>query len=237
MRPLAALLGLTALLGAVGCASQPTQPPGMPPSPKSVTRENPGGDAADPEAAALVRLAAEPWGFRRDRFNSLHVPLADWKNWQRVRLWNHPTRAAYRYGDDHYAVIAIWYTPIEGDNDPDACLNKFLAEASPVAEAYGVRVGDVKIVHTEQEVQGEERPMTLRIMDGAVESLFESNDYVGALAAYSSWPGTCLLEGFAVVSTNHRDLAVKVRDRWLAEGARKLNWEKRVTEAPPTTAR
>ena len=69
-------LALTTLLGVVGCASKniPVQPPGKPPTPKSVTVANPGGDAADPELAALQRLAAEPWGRRTDRFNTLNVP-------------------------------------------------------------------------------------------------------------------------------------------------------------------
>jgi len=238
MRLHAVLLSLVSLTGAAGCATKPPAlPPGLPPTPASITRANPGGDAADPEEAALARLAAESWGFRRDRFNTLRIPLTDWKHWQRVRLWNHPTRTAFRYGDDHYAVIGVWYTPIEGDNDPDTCIAKFLSENTPVAEAYGARVGKVKVVHTEQDVDGEMRPMTIRVIDGSVESLFESNDYVGALAAYQSWPGTCLLHGFAVVATEHHELAVKIRDRWVAEGAVRLLWEKRITEAPPTLAR
>jgi hypothetical protein len=237
VRPLASLLGWMTLLGAVACASTvQTQPPGRPPTPTSVTRANPGGDADDPERAALERLAGEPWGYRRDRFNTLRVPLADGQHWQRIKLLGYPTRATYRFGDQHYAMIGIWYTPIEGDNDPDTCLDKLLAEALPVAEAYGVRVGETQLVRTEQRVENEERPLLIKLMEGSYESLFESNDYVGALAAYQSWPGTCLVEGFAVVATKHRALAIKVRDRWVAEGLPKLAWDKKIFEAPPTTA-
>ena len=49
-RPLASFLGLTTLVGAVGCASNhvPAQPPGRPPTPKSVTQANPGGSQDEP---------------------------------------------------------------------------------------------------------------------------------------------------------------------------------------------
>lgn len=238
VRQLAGILGLTTLLGAAGCASTvPTQPPGQPPTPRSVTKANPGGDAADPEFAALLRLSSEPWGRRRDRWATLDVPLVDWRHWQRVRLWGQPTRAAYRFGEEHYAVVGIWYVPIEGDNDPDTCLNKFLSEKTPIAEAYGARIGETRLVRVEQRVDGEERPIVIKVMDGSLEAIVESNEYVGALAAYQSWPETCLLQAFAVVATKHRDLAVKVRDRWVAEGAVRLGWDKKLAEAPLTESR
>jgi hypothetical protein len=239
MRPLAAVLGLTTLLGAVGCAQTPkvVKPPGIPPTPKTVTLENPGGDADDPELAALNRLIKEPWGWKRDRFDTLRVPLLDWRYWQRVKIFGHPTRGAYKYGDEHYAVGALWYTPIEGDNDPDRCLAKFLEGATPEAAAYGIRVGESRVVHSEQRIDGERRPVTIKVMDGAVESIIDSNEYVGAVASYQSWPGTCLIFGFAVVSTHHRELALKVRERWVAEGAPGLVWEKKLTEGPTTEAR
>jgi hypothetical protein len=239
MRPLACILGLSVALGAVACAKpRPTQPPGAPPTPKSVTRHNPGGDAADPELAALERLIKEPWGFKRDRFNTMRVPLSDWTHWQRVRLFGYPTRAAYRFGDDHFGAVAVWYRDAEpGKDTPDACLAKFIGEVTPVAEAYGIRVADAKEIRTTQLVGGEARPLLIRSLEGSVESLLESNEYVGALASYTSWPGTCLIHGFTVVATNHRELARKIRDRWVTEGAPRLVWEKKVQSAPPTLAR
>ena len=239
VRLLAAHLGLMTLVAAAGCATQPVnvKPPGLPPTPKSVTMHNPGGDAADPELAALQRLDAQPWGNRRDKLETLRVPMTDWSHWRRVTIFGNPSRAAYQYGDDHLAVIGIAYTKIEGENDPDRCLQKFLEAATPPAEAYGVRVGASSMIHVDQKIDGERRPMVIKILDGAVESLLDANDYVAAIASYQSWPGTCLIEAFAVVATNHRDLAVKIRDRWVKEGAPALKWEKALTEAPLTTAR
>lgn len=227
------------LVASSGCATNPTvvQPPGTPPTPTSVTLKNPGGDAADPELAALERLAKMPFGWKQDRFNTLRVPLIDWSHWQRVKIFGQPSRAAYQYGEDHIAVIGLFYTPIAGENDPDRCLQKFLEKAGPPAEAYGVRLGASHVVHLDQKIDGERRPMVIKVIDGAVESLMNSNDYAGAVASFQSWPGTCLIEAFAVVATHHRELARKVRDRWVADGAAGIRWEKALTAAPSTEAR
>jgi hypothetical protein len=231
------LAAMATLGGIVGCAASapvhPPQPAGLPPTPATVTVQHPGGDAADPERAALERLAAEPWGSRRDRPNTLRVPLVDARHWQRVKLWGYPTRAAFRFGDEHFGITAIWYLPTPGRDDPDACLDRFIADARPAAEAYGVQAAGIRRVHTTQRSGPVQRPVVIQVIDGSVESLFDSGAYVGALAAYQSWPGTCLIQGFVVVADKHRELAVQVRDRWVTQGAARLTWSGRVTEAPP----
>lgn len=232
----AAALVLVVLLGASGCGSASKQPAGQPPSPESITSDNPGGDANDPERAALERLLKEPWGNRKDRWGTLRVPMPDWKNWRRVRIWGQPTRATFRYGDSHHAIITISYTPIEGANDPDACMAKFLDYARPIADSYAVHLGDAEIVRMNQVVGSEVWPMVIQLLDGSMEGITGTHEYLGALAAYQSWPGTCLVQGFAV-SGKHRSLASKVRDRWVAEAAAELKWESKVKDAPPTTAR
>ena len=236
---------MTAFVGALvaalaGCATQtqkPAQPPGVPPSPASVSRDNPGGDAADPVRAALERLLAEPWGKRNDRFQTLRVHLPDSKHWRRVRLWGYPTRASFRYGDEHIAVATVYYQKAEGADDPQSCLEQFIAYGTPVAKKFDVKVDREKNFLGVQNVDGAERPLAFRLMDGAIDSLLASDEYVGGVAAYRSWPGTCLVQGFAVVATEHRELATRVLDRWVKEGAALLGWERRVTEAPAFDAR
>jgi hypothetical protein len=234
--PALALFASSLLAGACNSAV-PSLPPGVPPTPASVTRKNPGGDAADPEQAALERLLNEPWGRHTDRYNTLQVPLADWKNWRRVRIWSHPTRATYRYGDNHFAIATVVYTKTSGPSDPDSCLEEFWAKNAPLADAYGVRLGASELLRTTQDLDGEVRPLVLKILEGSVDAMFSSDDYVGALAVYESWPGTCLVHGLAVKSTHHPDVARRVRDRWLDEGAPKLRWLPKVTAAPTTDAR
>lgn len=238
MFPLRPVPLLTLLVATSACNSAvPSRPPGVPPTPTSITRKNPGGDAADPEQAALLRLLQEPWGNRADRYGTLHVPLADWKNWRRVRIWGHPTRVTYRYGDDHFALATVLYTTTSGPSDPDSCLDEFWAKHAPLADSYGVRIGASELVRTTQDIDGEVRPLVLKSLEGSLESLLSSDDYMGGIAAYESWPGTCLVQAVAVKSTHHADLARRVRDRWLDEGAPGLRWMPRVTKAPATEAR
>lgn len=233
----APLLALACVLGCgkpvTPAEAPPPPPPDRPPTPKSVTKDNPGGDAPDPEKAALLRLLNEPFvGRRRDRWSTLAVPLADWKNWRRIKIWGHPTRATFQYGKEHTALLTLRYSPIEGPNDPERCLADFMKYASPIAESYGVRLGQSQLVKTTQQVRAEQRPVLVRLQEGGVESIVVSDDYVGFMAAYQSWPGTCLVQSFAVVSTNHPDIATKVRDRWVSEAVGKLAWDKKLTEAP-----
>lgn len=208
------------------------------PTPASVNPKNPGGDAPDPEGAALMRLLNEPWGARKDNWNTLHVGLVDWKNWRGVKVFGHPTRASFRYGDKYVAAATISYTTIEGPNEPEACLARFIDESLPLAEAAGVRViGERQRVRLTQSVGADVKPMVVELIEGRLDTLIARDDYVGAIAAYQSFPGTCLVQGFAAVSTNHRDIAIRVRDRWVAEGATRLLWERHVKEAPETLSR
>ncbi|WP_441290864.1 hypothetical protein ACSRUE_10405 [Sorangium sp. KYC3313] len=225
-------------LAVTACSnSPPPRAPGLPPTPDSVTRENPGGDAADPERAALERLLNEPWGRRQDPFKTLDVPLVDWRSWRGLRIWSHPTRATFRYGDEHYAALTVLYTSTSGPSDPDSCLDEFWAKHAPLADGYGVRLGEAQIIRTTQEIDGEVRPLVFKVLQGSVESVLASDEYVGAIAVYESWPGTCLMAAMAVKSTQHPELARRVRDRWIDEGAPKLKWTSGITEAPTTSAR
>jgi hypothetical protein len=231
-------LAVILALGAAGCSNKPpARPPGVPPTPVTVTRANPGGDAADPERAALERLASEPWGQQRDRFRTLNIALPDSPNWRRVKIWGQPTRASYRYGDHHYALATLWYTKTDGPDDPDGCLAKFLGQAKPIADAYSVQVGPPENVRSTQLIGDEARPLLIQLLEGSVDTIIANNDYAGAIAAYQSWPGTCLVQGFAVVATKHRDLALKVRERWVAGGAPALRWDSRLKDAPPPLTR
>lgn len=246
-------LFLSIFLSVAGCGSAPTATSSAP-SAATVTKVSASAEAAagpsaapnvkpsdnhddEPEKTTLERLASTSWGFRRDFWNTLHVPLIDWKGWRRVRIWGHPTRATYRYGDDHRAMDTILYTAIDGANDPDTCLTKFMDYASTSAQAYGVRLGESQLVRTNQIINDVARPMIIKLLEGSVSSIIANDDYVGAIAVYQSFPGTCLVRGFAVVSTNHKDLALQIRDRWVREGAPGLRWEKQVKAAPKVEGR
>jgi hypothetical protein len=199
--------------------------------------ENPGGDAADPELAALQTLDRALFGPRRDRFNTLAVPLPEAKLWRRVRLWGYPTRVAFRFGDEHYGVVAVWYERAQGADDPASCLARFIAAGRVAADAFGVRTEELRMVRTLQQGATSSKPMVVDVIDASVQGLGGGKEYAAALASYSSWPGTCLVQGFVVAAGKHRALAQRIRDRWVAEGAPKLAWARRVAEAPSFEAR
>ena len=74
--------------------------------------------------------------------------------------------------------------------------------------------------------------MVVQVIDAEVAGLFSDHAYAGALAAYTSWPRTCLIQGFVVAADAHKALAGRIRDRWVAEGATALAWHARLVEAP-----
>jgi hypothetical protein len=240
---IAARLSLLAIAPiALGCSNNaappetPQAPPRSTPSPASITRDNPGGDAADPVKAALERLLYEPIASeRRDRWATLHIPLPDSKNWVRIRIWGKPTRATFQYGKDYTAMVTIRYFPTDGPDDPEHCLAEFVKYAMPIAEGYGIRMGASSLLGTWQITERERRPILVRLQEGGVDSLVLNEDYLALMAAYQSWPGTCLVEGFAVQSTDHPDLAKRVRDRWVREALPRLTWDRRLKQAPDPT--
>jgi hypothetical protein len=137
----------TLLVLGSGCASAQLPPPqkARKPSPGTVTRDNPAGDAASPIDAANTRLLNEPMGDQHDRWRKLGVPLPDAENWKRVRFWGYPTRAGFRYGKDpHFALGLIAYEPAEGEDDsPTACLRQFSKRALETAALFDVEVSEV----------------------------------------------------------------------------------------------
>jgi hypothetical protein len=137
------IAALSALLLA-GCTLQPPRPSTpaeRTPTPSSVSRDNPGGDAANPVDAALTRLLEHPSGYRLDKFRTINVALPDHGHWRRVRFFGHPTRASFRYGDDAYAMVVLKY--FESDNNaPGVCLAKTLEAASDVAHTFDVELGE-----------------------------------------------------------------------------------------------
>lgn len=67
---------------------------------------------------------------------------------------------------------------------------------------------------------------------GEFTTLFNRDRYLGAMVAYDSWPGTCLVQGFAVKVGSDEALAEKVLDRWLEEMAPILRWKRELREQP-----
>jgi hypothetical protein len=75
--------------------------------------------------------------------------------------------------------------------------------------------------------------MPLITTSGQFATLFNRDSYLGAIVAYDSWPGTCLVQGFAVKIGTDKELAERVRTRWIEEMAPILRWNRKLREQPP----
>ncbi|MEN9580347.1 MAG: hypothetical protein RJA70_3356 [Pseudomonadota bacterium] len=209
------LLYLLVLVVSASACAGVTQPPGVPPSPSSVTRAQPGGDAHDPHQAALRRQLEQPWHFRLDRDQQLRVPLADSDHWKRVRYWVIDHFTGFRYGEDFHAVniVIVQDAPHGAPDDPAACIRQIEKWARPQLMGFGVQMGPVSA--TEGVWRG--RSVPVRMADAFVDFGFGRTRLSTAWAAYPAYPGACLVFGIAIPWREQPELARQVRARWIRE--------------------
>ena len=213
----AALVAIAAGALSVACGSSVARlPPGKPPTPETVTRAEPGGDAHDPHEAALRRVLEEPWGRRNDKDDQLHAPAPDWENWKRVKFWGIKHFTGFRYGDDHHVVgIVFVHDAADGEpTDSESCLRRFEKWAWPQVKSYEVDLGKIGI----RQSRWRDHPITVKKVDGKVDSGFQRHKFSAAWAAYPAYPNACLVYAVAVPWRDHGALAKKVRDRYVEEG-------------------
>jgi hypothetical protein len=214
----ASLFVLTALVSA-GCGtSAPVKAPGTPPTPASVTHDHPGGDAADPEEAALHRQLTAGWGFAEDKDGQLRIPLIDAKNWERVRYWALDHFVGFKYGDDFHALNAVFLLDVKDATEltSTACLRKAEKWSHPQLESYQVKLQGAHVDQT----SWHDETVWVESMDGYVDFGLERHEFSAAYAAYPAYPDACLVFGIAVPWRKHPELAKQVRDRWVKEGVR-----------------
>jgi len=212
-------LWLVALASSVGCAgrAQPPKPAAASnPTPATVTVKEPGGDAADPHAAALERLTNAPWGTRNDRDGQVNVPLPDSDNWKRVRYFGVEHFVGFRYGDDHHAMAIAFTRPLPPGTPmkSDACMRSFEAWGLPQTHPF-----DVKFSPFETSLgKWQGKILESRAVDGKVNLGFTTSEFSGAWAAYPAYADGCLILAVAVPWREHKELAQRLRDRWVSEG-------------------
>ena len=207
----------------------PKQPPGVPPTPKTITREEPGGDAHDPHQAALQRLAEESWGWRNDKKDEFHFPLTDWKNWRRVRFWGVPTFLGFRYGDKHRAIAGMWLKRVRPEDaaTPDGCMTRFEQWGMPLADAFSTKVKDVVEMRQTWKTPDD---VVVRTLEADVRTLLSHRRYFGTVGATLPWPDVCAVYGFAFEIDDQEPIARKARDRYALEGFKQLV---RMHDKPP----
>lgn len=187
-----------------------------PPAAATVTPAEPGGNAADPHEAALTRLLNAPWGARADKGDQIHVPIPDWENWKRVRYFGVEHFVGFRYGDEHHAMALAFVqdlppgTPVK----TDTCMRAFEGWGLPQTHAFDVKFSPFSSHLSKWQNQ----VLESRSVDGRVNLGFSSPEFSGAWAAYPAYPNACLIFAIAVPWRDHKELAEKLRDRWVNEG-------------------
>jgi hypothetical protein len=190
------------------------------PSAGSVNLAKPGGDAVDPEAAALVRLLEEPLGAMRDKDNQVVVHYPDSGNWKRVRFRLFEHLVGFRYGDRFDAVSVVLLNDTRADRAPvsRACIRQAETLARPRVRALSVTIGPI----TETEIVWRDQRIVVHSVDGAFPWGFQRIEFSAAWAAYPAYDKTCMIHGIGVRHEKRADLARLVRDRWILEVAPKL---------------
>jgi hypothetical protein len=193
-----------------------------------VTRAEPGGDAKDPQAAALTRLLESPWGGRPDKDDQLVVALPDSENWKRVRYFGVEHFVGFRYGNEHHALAAIFVQDAKGVPDLTSaeCLKRFEAWGRPKVETFDVDFKPFGVKHARYR----DKARVALTMDGSILLGFSRPEFSAAWTAYALYPGACLISAIAVPWRKQPALATAVRDRFVSEGFALL--EPRTETAP-----
>jgi len=224
--PWAALVVLGA--GCSASAQTPPSAPQRPPTPTSVTRKEPGGDAPDPTRAALERLLREPWGARTDKDEQLLAPIPDWENWKRLRYWGFDNLVGFRYGNE-YRAMTVAHVQVMPEGTPvksETCMRAFEDWARPQIAGFDVKLQPFRV----KIARWRDQPLVIQSVDGWVSWGIGSADFSAAWTAYPAYKDACLIYGVAVPWRDHEALAKKVRDRFVEEGL--VNFQALTPEKP-----
>ncbi len=228
-------LGCLALTSSwlVACAppGPPRLPPGLPPTPETITLKEPGGDADNPEVAALERVIAEPWLPRVDRRDSVLVSLPDGNNWKRVKFKLLPSWTGFRYGDKHHALSSLYLrpSPAEPGQEPtsEQCLIDFEKWGRGLASQFEAKITDADTT----KIRWQGKDITVRSREGSATVVFYgTRSYAVTYAAYPVW-GSCMVLGYAFPMKESADAARRARDRFTREAFQKFVVKKK--DKPP----
>lgn len=203
------------LLVLVGCGPSTVRlPPNAPPTPETITKEHPGGNAHDPHQAALTRLLSAEWGHRSDRDRQARFPLLDREKWTRIRFAFVDHLVGFTYGSDHHALSAGFVVPLkEGDPQTSAqCVARFEEDALEQVEFFG---GEVTALSS-QKGEWNETELFVRKAHGSINILFQHYDVSLAWTGYPAYPNSCLVYAVVVVWDGQQPLADAVRDKWIS---------------------
>lgn len=165
--------------------------------------------------SALERQILGGWGWGADRNHNVHVPLPDWANWQRIRLFGIEHLTAFRYTNDHHTLTAVFTVETKSELPSSlSCMEEFERKGLLEIERYGVRIGDIRA----EAGVWDEKPVVTHRTEGRAPFLVVNYDFSVAWTAYPAYEHGCLVYATVVLWEGHPELARKVLDRFVAEG-------------------
>jgi hypothetical protein len=218
-----------AALGGCTAAGPPKQPPGLPPAPETVTLKEPGGDAENPEIAAIDRLGVEAWGPRVDRRDSVLVPHPDPNNWKRVKFKLIPSWTGFRYGDKHHGISTLYMrpSPVPGEPTSEQCIIDFEKWGRELANKFEAKLTDADTT----KIRWQGKDITVRAREGSATILFYgTRAYAVTYAAYPVWGG-CAVLGYGFPMKESAEAAKRTRDRFAKEAFQQFGVKKK--DKPP----
>lgn len=165
--------------------------------------------------SALERQLAAHWGWGADKDRQVRVPLPDWQNWQRVRLFGVEHLAAFRYTKQHHTLTAVFAVETRAQKPSSlTCMDEFERRGFPELVRHGVRIEPIgaKIA------QWDKRPVLVHETEGRVTFLFSRYEFSAAWTAYPAYDHGCLVYATVVLWDGQPELARRVLDRFVAEG-------------------
>ncbi len=211
-----AILAAIVFLAAGACSSTTSLssvPVAAAPPPKDdgQSAEGVGGGLA--HSAALEQLKIAPVGFVIDQQRSIRFPLPDASHWTRVRFWGIESLVGFRYGKEHHAVVGATIMHVAPDAPQGACTATFEQWATPWVQAFEVELNR----EPPRAIAWRAKIVDIDLLNARAATLAMREGYAVAYAAYSAWPGACLVLGIAVPAREDEERARAVRDRFAQE--------------------
>jgi hypothetical protein len=165
--------------------------------------------------SALERQLVAGWGWGADTGHQVRVPLPDWQNWQRVRLFGIEHLAAFRYTKQHHTLTAV-FTVETSAKQPSSlsCMDAFERRGKPVLAQHGVRITPI----AESASRWDQKPVLVHETEGRVTFLFSRYEFSAAWTAYPAYDHGCLVYATVVLWDGQPELARQLLDRFVAEG-------------------
>ncbi len=162
---------------------------------------------------ALYRNLHSPFKGRWDRDRHIRVPLADSRNWRRVRfrLLDHLSGFKQKSGSLYSAVFVFKTTQKKPSSAQ--CLRAFEMQNQK-------RIRQFKIKHSPfKSLEGSWRGQALsaRTADGYVRVFFSKHKFSAAWVAYPAYENGCAIYAFVSMWKKEGRLAQAARERWLSK--------------------